>query len=247
MHGRLIPKRNFFTYGIYYLFLPLSQLENLLIKDKHFAPISFCPNDHGPCDGSDLNVWIRNILAEYGLSEANGEVTLVCMPRILGYVFNPVSFWLCQDKDGHLRAVVCEVNNTFGERHNYICAHEDHRPITSGDTLRGNKVFHVSPFLKREGAYEFRFDLKEDTFGVWIDFYNADAKKQLVTSLTGSMISMTSKTLRKAFWRYPLVTLKAIILIHWQALKLIFKGIKYIPKPPQKQKNLTSTDKLTKM
>lgn len=247
MHARLIPKRNVFTYGIYYLVLPLSKLGNLPISSRRFASISFCPHDHGGCDGGDLNDWIRTILNDYGLHEVNGEITLVCMPRIFGYVFNPVSFWLCQDTAGQLRAVLCEVNNTFGERHSYLCAHPDHRPITSGDTLKGEKVFHVSPFLKREGAYEFRFDLKEDTFGVWIDFYNVDAKKQLVTSLTGSMVSMTSKTLRKALWRYPLVTLKAIILIHWQALKLIFKGIKYIPKPPQKQKNLTSTENLTKM
>jgi len=247
MHGRLFPKRNKFTYGIYYLALPISKLKNLPIAHNCFAPLSFYDRDHGLCDGSDLESWARNILNEYSISEANGDITLICMPRILGYTFNPVSFWLCHDKEGALRAVLCEVHNTFDERHTYVCAHQDHSPITSKDTLRGEKCFHVSPLLKREGNYDFQFDLHDDKFGVWIDYYNQDGKKQLATSLIGNFKPMNAATLHKAFWSHPLVTFKVITLIHWQALKLLTKGIKYISKPAQKTEQTSATDNLTKM
>lgn len=247
MHGRLFPKRNNFTYGIYYLAFPLSQIKNLPIAYNRFASLSFFDRDHGLCDGSDLEKWARGILADYNIKETDGEVKLICMPRVLGYVFNPVSFWLCHDKEGKLRAVLCEVHNTFGERHTYLCAHDDHRPITHDDTLKGDKLFHVSPLLKREGHYEYRFDVRNNQFGVWIDFFDGEGNKQLVTSLFGKFEAMNTKTLRKAFWSYPLVTVKAITLIHWQALKLLIKGIKYISRPKQKPENISATDNLTKM
>ena len=120
MHGRLFPKRNSFTYGIYYLSLPLSKLKNLPISYNRFGPLSFYDRDHGHCDGSTLENWARDILKTYNITKADGEMTLICMPRVFGYVFNPVSFWLCRDKDQKLRAVLCEVHNTFGQRHTYI-------------------------------------------------------------------------------------------------------------------------------
>lgn len=247
MHARLFPKKNAFSYGIYYLALPLSHIKDLPLAHNRFAPLSFYDRDHGQCDGSAPEDWARRILAEYGFQNINGEITLLCMPRVLGYVFNPVSFWLCYDKNGNLRAVLCEVHNTFGERHTYLCAHEDHKSITSEDILKGKKIFHVSPLLKREGYYTFRFDINNDKFGVWIDFFDDTGRKQLATSLTGTLKPMNTHALRKAFWCYPLVTFKAIFLIHWQALKLLAKGIKYISKPEQKQERISTTDNLTKM
>jgi len=247
MHGRLFPKRNNFTYGIYYLTIPLSKLGNLQIAHNRFAPLSFYDRDHGNCDGSDLESWARTILNDHNLDKANGDITLICMPRIFGYVFNPVSFWLCHDKKKNLRAVLCEVHNTFGERHTYICSHKDQRPITEKDTLNGEKLFHVSPFLKREGHYTYRFDVRDEKFGVWIDFFNAERKKQLVTSLIGKFEPMNAASIRKAFWSHPLVTFKAITLIHWQALKIVAKGIKYISKPKQLNETISTTNNLTKM
>lgn len=247
MHSRLFPKKNSFTYGIYYIALPLSLLNSMSLPYNRMGALSFHDRDHGDCDGSNLEHWARHILDDYGLDSANGEITLVCMPRVFGYVFNPVSFWLCYDKQDNVRAVLCEVHNTFGERHTYLCAHDDQRPITEWDTLKGEKLFHVSPLLKREGHYEFRFDLREEKFGVWIDLFNEDGKKQLVTSLIGKLKPMSKTTLREAFWRYPLVTLKAIFLIHWQAAKLLIKGIKYISRPEQKPERVSATQNLTKM
>jgi len=244
MHGRFFPKVNHFRYGIYYLSLPLSRLNDMPIAYNTFAPLSFYDRDHGACDGSDLQEWARNILLDYGLDKADGDIALVCMPRVFGYVFNPVSFWLCHDRSGDLRAVLCEVHNTFGERHVYVCAHDDQRVIKGDDVMGGEKVFHVSPLLKREGRYIFRFDINDGTMGVWIDFYDGEGRKQLVTSLNGRFDLMDAPSLRRAFWRYPLVTFKAIVLIHWQAVKLLIKGIKYISKPQRKEPHISGTGTL---
>lgn len=240
MHKRLFPKKNSFDYRVYYLVLPLPALP---IRGRL---ASFHPRDIGKRDGSDPLPWVKDILADYGLNTETRHVVLVTMPCILGYVFNPVSFYLCLDDERDLRAVLCEVHNTFGEQHTYLCANSDRRPITADLWLESEKVFHVSPFLQRNGTYKFRFDLKNDKLGIWIDYYDVDAKKQLITSLTGSLIPLTAKSLSLAFWLHPLVTLKAITLIHWQALRLMIKGIRYIAKPLQIPQKSSATATLTK-
>lgn len=248
MHKRLLPKVNAFTYRVYYLALPLQWLgKSGVLAMNRLAAISFYSADHGEGDGGDLEQWIRKILADYGLDQQVAAVQLVAMPRILGYVFNPVSFWLCFDSEKRLRAVLCEVNNTFGETHSYLCAHADHRPIEAEDWLSAEKLFHVSPFLPREGRYQFRFACQGDALGIWIDYYNGQENKQLITALTGKLEPLTSATLRRVFWRHPLVTFKTIALIHWQAIKLLTKGIRYIPKPHQLKERLSATRNLTKM
>ena len=119
-------------------------------------------------------VHIRNILNDHGLGLADGEVRLMTLPRVLGYGFNPVSFWLCHDRDGGLRAVVAEVNNTFGERHSYLCRHDDHRAIGAGDRIRARKAFHVSPFMAVEGQYVFRFALDRTHAAIAIDLEDGE-------------------------------------------------------------------------
>lgn len=241
MHKRFFPKENAFSYRLYYLFLPLPA-----------APLSgyltsFHAKDVGNRDGSDPTPWVRNILAKYNLNQKTQTIILVTMPRVLGYVFNPVSFYLCLDEANLLRAVLYEAHNTFGEQHSYLCANSDHRPIGPDQWLEAEKVFHVSPFLERCGHYKFRFDLKVDKLGVWIDYYDAQQKKQLITSLMGTLEPLTPKALRQAFRRHPLVALKAIILIHWQALRLMMKGIGYITKPKAFLQKVTTNRDIKKM
>lgn len=240
VHKRLFPKENAFHYGVYYLALPLPA-----------EPIpgrlaSFHMKDVGKRDGSDPTPWVRGILADYDLDRKTKNIILVTMPRILGYVFNPVSFYLCLDDKNALIAVLCEVHNTFGEQHNYLCANEDHSPIAADQWLEAEKVFHVSPFLNRSGDYKFRFDFTEKKLGIWIDYYDADQQKQLLTSLTGSFAPFTLQASRKAFWQHPLVAVKAIALIHWQALKLLMKPIRFITKPAQFSHRTTATKNLKK-
>lgn len=239
MHKRLFPKENSFVYSIYYLALPLSQIENAPKK----GALCFNEKDHGPRDGTGLEYWVRSILKNHNpaLESVTKEILLICMPRIFGYVFNPISFWLCLDKKKNLRAVLCEVNNTFGETHSYLCVHPGLKPIGQDDWLLADKIFHVSPFLKREGEYKFRFSFKDNKFGTWINFHDAQNQKQLLTSLIGTFEPMTTTSLRRTFWKHPLVTFKAITLIHWQALKLISKGIKHIKKPRQHEEKMSVT------
>ncbi len=241
VHKRLFPKKNAFHYGVYYLALPLPA-----------APVpgrlaSFHRADVGKRDGSDPTPWVRAILADYNLAQKTQHIILVTMPRILGYVFNPVSFYLCLDNNSALIAVVCEVHNTFSEQHNYLCANPDHSPISAEQWLEAEKIFHVSPFLQRNGTYKFRFDYRQDKLAICIDYYDAQEKKQLITSLTGSLTPLTAKALRSAFWRQPLVAVKAITLIHWQALKLLINGIRYIAKPRQLSPRTSATRNLSKM
>lgn len=253
MHRRLFPKVNGFKYGIYYLALPLSQVKNIKnLKINKFSALSFHTKDHAARKGDNLEQWARDILAQYKIDKADGDIILIALPRIFGYVFNPISYWMCLDKNQNLRAVICEVNNTFGQTHSYLCAHEDQRSIDNKDWLRSDKIFHVSPFLQRTGEYKFRFDWRPDDpkgvkFGSWVDYYDENGEKQLITSLIGRFSPLDKSQLRRAFWGYPLVTFKAITLIHWQALKLVAKKIKYVPKPAQKEEKLSATDNLTKM
>ncbi len=255
MHKRLTPKVNGFAYGLYYLVLPLP-----LASDTGFGwhfginrpgILSVRARDHGARDGGDLRTWALEQWRAYGLETRVHHIELVTLPRVLGYVFNPVSFFLGRDDQGHLRTVIAEVNNTFGETHSYVCAPTEDRPIRPDEWLMAEKEFHVSPFLPRDGGYRFRFDVDHpDRFGVWIDHLAPGGEVRLKTALLGACAPLTARRLRMAFWRHPLVTLKAIGLIHWQALKLLAKGIRYIAKPEQNPDRLSRTtsepDKMNK-
>jgi DUF1365 family protein len=149
---------------------------------------------------------------------------------MLGYVFNPVSFWLCHDRHGALRAVLCEVNNTFGESHHYLLAHEDQRPIGPDDEMRARKVFHVSPFCAVRGNYRFRFDLESERAMVRIDYDDGEGML-LATSVVGRGQRLRTRTQLRALLCYPWMTLGVIARIHWQALKLWGKGVPFFRKP----------------
>ncbi len=233
MHKRMQPKVHRFVYRVFYLCFSLHEKQALrapFFSLNRFNLYSYYDRDHGLKDGSDPGVWLRSILGEYGIDQADGDIILMTQPRVLGYVFNPVSFWFCLDQHGALRAVLAEVNNTFNETHSYLLAHADQRPITQDDILTSDKVFHVSPFLKVEGRYRFRFAYGEEAIGVWID-YDTEAGETLKTSVVGQRMPITPYKWLTLFVRYPLITLKVIGLIHYQAVRLVMKGIRYIPKP----------------
>lgn len=232
-HARLRPQKNNFHYHVYYLCVPLSHLAIIkklrLLSVDAWNLFSLNARDHEvPKDGYEP--WIRDVLAQYGVTQADGEIVLLTLPRVLGYVFNPVSFWFCLNTKGELACVLSEVRNTFGERHCYLSFHDDGRVIDKDDWLTAQKVFHVSPFMPVEGHYAFRFAYGEDKIGVWINHHDADGLL-LTTSLVGKRQPLSDMALLKCFWRYPMVTLKVIGLIHFQALKLIRKGIVYHRKP----------------
>ena len=232
MHRRLRPVVNEFSYPAFSLAIPLSKLADLPsagIPWNRSALVSFHDRDHGPCDGGALLPWIRALLAAEGVA-ADGEIVLFAFPRMLGYVFNPVSFWLCHDRESRVRAVLCEVRNTFGERHNYLLAHADNRPLASGDTLQARKVFHVSPFCEVRGSYRFRFHFSAERWLARID-YDDENGAVLQTSISGAIAPLAPDAVRGVLWRYRWFTLGVIVRIHWQATKLWLKRIPYVAKP----------------
>lgn len=240
-HARLAPKKHSLKYKVYYLCFALSAMESLqgrFLSLRRWNLFGYFERDHG-FGGQPNRQWIKQLLSDWKVPQADGEVVLLTMPRVLGYGFNPVSFWFCLDTSGQPRAVVAEVNNTFGERHCYLCVHPGRRPITKDDWLRTDKVFHVSPFLNVRGEYHFRFSYAEEKVGVWIDYYDG-GEKVLVTSLVGKRQELSDASLLTAFFRYPLVTFKVIALIHYHALRLVMKGIQYNRKPTPPEKEITS-------
>lgn len=234
MHRRLRPVDNRFVYPVFFLRVPLSQWAALArpgLSVDRWNVFSLHRRDHGPRDGSALEPWMRALLAAHGLAAADGEIVLQAFPRVLGYAFNPVSFWFCHDRAGRLRAVLAEVRNTFGERHNYLVAHPDGRAIGAEDWLEARKVFHVSPFCRVEGRYRFRFGGTPAHPCTRIDYDDADGAL-LVTSVAGRPQPLTGRALARAFFSQPLMTLAVVARIHWQALRLWRRRVPFIPKPP---------------
>ncbi|MSP77300.1 MAG: DUF1365 domain-containing protein [Rhodospirillaceae bacterium] len=234
VHRRQRPCVNAFRYRVPYLCLGLDRLPQAAgrwLKVEHAGLVSFRRADHGARDGGDLQGWLDDILAANGLGEAcDNPAVLMTMPRMLGYVFNPVSFWFCRDRAGALRAVLCEVNNTFGECHCYLVHHADRRPIQPGDWLDGRKVFHVSPFLPVAGSYRFRFRLEERIVHVDVNYHDADGL-MLATSVGGRREPLTDRAVLRRFLLRPLFTLGVVVRIHWQALHLWRKKAKFYGKP----------------
>ena len=233
MHRRLRPAHNQFRYAAFSLALPLSRLAELPalgIAWNRRGLVSFFDRDHGERDGGALEPWIHSLLAAEGV-HADGEIVLHAFPRVLGYVFNPVSFWVCHDREGGVRAVLCEVCNTFGEQHNYLLAHADGRSLASGETLRARKVFHVSPFCEVAGAYRFRFHFSRERWLARKDHDDDDGEPLLETSISGTAVPLSRGAVHRLLWRYRWFTLGVIARIHWQALRLWAKRVPYIPKP----------------
>jgi hypothetical protein len=236
MHQRLRPARHALSYGVFFLRVPLSALDRLgnrwLSRDR-FNLMSFITADYGPRDGSSLEVWMRDLLHREGITAADGEIVLQTLPRVLGYVFNPISVWYCFDRAGRLRAALAEVNNTFGERHNYLVVHGDQRPIQPGDWLVAQKVFHVSPFCEVKGHYRFRFEQTAGRAFAQIDYYDGmdDGDRLIVTTLHGTPTPLSSNAVLAAFFRYPLMTFGVIARIHWHALQLWLKRVPWFSKP----------------
>jgi len=171
-HGRRGAVENAFRYGMDYVLLDAEAEARgpALFGRNRRGVFSLWDSDHGGAPKAGEGApWARAVLAAHGLRDvADGKLLLLAQPRVLGHVFNPVSFWLAQDRQGRLRAVIAEVSNTFGDRHSYFCSHHDLRPISREDTLQATKVFHVSPFQPVDGGYAFRFDIRPERIGIWI-------------------------------------------------------------------------------
>ena len=238
-HTRLRPQRNAFAYPTYFLMLPMRALRaqgpGHLARNRP-AALAFHDSDHGDARADSL-AWLDEVLQAHGVTDATGEVWLHTYPRVFGHTFKPVSFWYAHRADGRLRAVVAEVNNTFGERHCYLLDAPRY-----GTELVADKCFHVSPFCRTEGRYRFRFmrttQAGQERTVVRVDHDDAHGPL-LQTSVSGTLQPASAQALRRALWHYPAMTLMVMARIHWQALKLWLKRTGFISKPPAPERFVT--------
>ena len=232
-HRRRVAPLYRFVYRIFYLLVDIDQLDALNRRLRGFSVdrfnlVSLRTRDFG--DGSgDLRGWAERQLAAAGIDLAGGRIRLLVLPRILGYGFNPISVWYCDHADGHTRAVIAEVHNTFGERHSYLLASGE-GPFAYDQVQDKDKCFHVSPFFDLVGRYHFRLSPPETRLRVAIH-ETRDGTPIIDTVLAAERASLTSSNLLLHVLRMPWMTLKVIAGIHWEALKLWLRGARFHRKP----------------
>lgn len=235
-HARYRPRAHRFNYRVFSAFLNVDDIDQnrlglkLLSIDK-FNLFSIRRRDHGAKDGSALRPFIENLLSEAGL-DAPETIHILCYPRMFGFAFNPLTVYYCRDK-GNVTAMVYEVRNTFGDDHIYIV------PLAEANTdkpqlhLR-DKLMHVSPFIGMQATYHFSAVPPNETLRLVIR-ETQDDEPLLVASFVGAHQPLTDANLFKAFIKHPLMTVKVLVAIHFEAAKLFLKGVPYVkrPKPPQ--------------
>tara|TARA_B100000579_G_scaffold435272_1_gene458123 strand:- start:790 stop:1551 length:762 start_codon:yes stop_codon:yes gene_type:complete len=240
IHKRFKPKKHFFRYSVFSLFIDLSELNQLDNSIKFFSfnkfnLISFFEKDHGDRDGSSLIDWVKKNLKENNISSENIKIKLLCYPRIFGYVFNPLSVFFIYNSKNKLISILYEVKNTFGEQHTYIFKVEDDLNLFQHNC---SKKFHVSPFIEMNCNYFFRILKPGEKISVIIDQYHSN-EKILYASQDGKRADFNSKELLKSYLKHPLMTFKIISAIHYEAFKLWTKGIKFISKKFKLKNNIT--------
>ncbi|MHA7874995.1 DUF1365 domain-containing protein [Roseivivax sp.] len=235
-HGRKGAVKNAFRYGVDYLCLDAEAEVTAprLFSRNRANVLSLRDSDHGGPPGQGRGAaWAREVLAAHQI-RAEGRLLLLAQPRVLGHVFNPVSFWLAHDAEDRLIAVIAEVTNTFGDRHSYLAHRPDMAEIAPEDRLAATKIFHVSPFQPISGGYTFRFDIRPERLGIWIDFSAGGGEEGVIATLTGARRPLSTGSALRALLRRPFGSRRVLALIHWQALKLWWKGARYRarPEPP---------------
>lgn len=241
MHRRRVAPLYRFVYQIFYLLLDIDRLDELHRRLRWFSHNRFNlfaihDLDHGRGEPGGLRRWAEAVLADHGVQLQGGRIRLLTQPRMFGWAFNPVSFWYCEHADGRLRAVIAEVNNTFGERHSYVLTAQQ-AGASAGAVLpyevelRKEKCFHVSPLFDLVGLYHFRFAEPSESLRVWLD-ETREGLPLIDTAISGQRRELDDGVLLAQLIRMPVQALKVLAAIHWQALKIWLRGAKFHRKPP---------------
>lgn len=232
-HRRFSPASHRLRYRIFMLLLDLDETASLAAKLKslrfgRLGLMSFRAADHGDRSGRDLKAYALERLAEAGIA-ADGPVRLLCMPRILGYGFNPLSVYFCYRADGDLAAILYEVRNTFGQRHSYLAA----APKPSSGPVRQSapKRFFVSPFMDMDLTYDFEILPPGEAVAVNVSVRRGE-EAILHARFGGRRRPLTDANLLKVWLRHPLLSFKVILGIHWEAVRIVARGIWLRPRPP---------------
>lgn len=240
MHRRLRPTSHRFRYRAFWLLLDLDELPTLplrlrLFSHNHFNLFALYDSDHGDGSATPLRAQIEQYLGQAGIDLAGGPIQLFCMPRTLGYSFNPLSLYFCYRDSGQLAAIVYQVHNSFGERHAYVAKADAGDASIRHDC---NKAFHVSPFMVMNQTYHFRLNLPDDHFALGISA-SEDGATMLSACLAASRQPLNDRTLLRSFLRIPLVTTKVILAIHWEAARLWLKGMRIHERPKRSADGMT--------
>ena len=230
VHKRFKPKAHFFKYKVFSLYINLKEINKInkqipFFSYNKFNLISFYDKDHGDRDGTSLNIWVKKKLERAGIKKDINNIYLLCYPRIFGYVFNPLSIFFVFNKSSSLIAILYEVKNTFGEQHTYIFKTKDSNLIKN----HCYKKFHVSPFMDLNSTYNFKILKPGKKLSIIIDQRDREGKL-LFASQDGKKIELNSKNLLISYLKHPLMTFKIISAIHFEALRLWLKRIKFIKK-----------------
>lgn len=234
MHVRLKPRRHRLAYRMCSFLLDLDEIDALagklrLFSRNRFNAFSFHDRDYGAPEGGALKAQVERLLASAGLTPDGGAVRLLTMPRLFGYAFNPLSIYFCYRRGGELLAVLCEVNNTFGQRHSYLLP-----AGTAADGIvrqQARKCFYVSPFMDMDLTYSFRVHPPGEQLRVAI--LASDAAGPVLSAVhSATRRPLRDGQLAYALLAYPLLTAKVVMGIHWEALRLWAKGIGLRRRPP---------------
>ncbi|WP_040706621.1 DUF1365 domain-containing protein [Oceanibaculum indicum] len=248
-HSRLSPFRHKFHYRVFSLLVDLDELPALdaglrLFSYNRANLLSFHDRDHGPRDGSPLRPWVERHLAAAGIDNDGGRISLLCFPRLMGFVFNPLSIYYCRDRQDRLTAILYEVKNTFGQQHGYLLPVPADRQPGAPILQRQEKGFYVSPFMPMECRYRFRLNEPDESLSILIrqDEAGPDGVPLLAATHMAERAALTDAGLLSAFAQHPLMTLKVIGGIHWEALRLWRKGARFHarPTPPARDVSIWS-------
>jgi uncharacterized protein len=235
MHARMKPKVHRFTYSVYALVIDIARLADAsrasaLFSVNRFNLLSFHERDHGPGNDHPLKDYVASLLQQAGIATPANRILLMCYPRVLGFTFNPIAVYFCYDQTETLFAVVYEVRNTFGDMHTYVAPVREGELSPAGLRQERRKLFHVSPFMDMGMHYRFRLRPPADDLAVRI-LETDETGPILAATFVGRRKDLTTGSVAGAFLRIPLVTLKVVGGIHWEAMKLWFKGVRFFGRP----------------
>lgn len=234
MHRRLVAPLYRFVYHVFYVLWDIDRIDEALrplrlFSRNRFNVLSFHDRDHGAQQPGRLRAWAEDLLRGAGLAPDGGRIRLLAFPRLFGFAFNPISIWYCDRADGRLLAIIAEVRNTFGERHSYVLA-SDGREQPYEQMHEKTKRFHVSPFFDLVGLYRFRFEAPGERYRVVIH-ETRDGTPILDATLAGERRALTDAAILAQVARMPLMTVKVVAGIHWEALKIWLRGARFHKKP----------------
>jgi DUF1365 family protein len=229
VHQRFKPRRHRLRYRLAQILFDLDAMPSArLFSHNRFNLVSFHDRDHLDGSGTCLRVQVERALAQAGLQPDGGPIRLLCMPRILGHAFNPISVFFCHRRDGSLMALLYEVNNTFGQRHSYLIPVEDPDAVTIRQHCE--KAFYVSPFMRMDMTYTFLVAPPGETTSVMV--HGDDAEGRVITaSFSGHRRDLSDTALIGMLLHHGLLSLKVLGAIHWEAVKLWLKGLRIQPRP----------------